>query len=110
MSSNQSYRSDARRALRERWYEDGWFSTQTLAEVMAEGARRWPALEVAFETTEGRRILSLGDALANAERVAAGLHRLGVRSDDVVAVQLPNWPEALVTYAAVARLGATILP
>ncbi len=45
-----------------------------------------------------------------ADRVALGLHRLGVRSSDVVAVQLPNWWEFTVTYLACARLGAVMNP
>ncbi len=41
-----------------------------------------------------------------ADRVAVGLHRLGVRSGDVVAAQLPNWWEFTVTYLACARIGS----
>lgn len=47
---------------------------------------------------------------AMADRVAVGLHRLGVRRDDVVAVQLPNWWEFTVAYLACARIGAVMNP
>ena len=45
-----------------------------------------------------------------ADRVAVGLSRLGVRRNDVVACQLPNWWQFTVTYLACSRLGAVINP
>jgi len=45
-----------------------------------------------------------------ADRIAVGLHRLGVRRGDVVACQLPNWWQFTVTYLACARLGAVLNP
>ena len=42
--------------------------------------------------------------------MAAGLRSLGVRVGDRIAVQLPNWPEYVLTYFALARLGAVIVP
>lgn len=44
------------------------------------------------------------------ERVAASLHALGVGRADVVAVQLPNWWEFVVTVHACARIGAVVNP
>jgi len=43
-------------------------------------------------------------------RVARGLADLGVGPGDIVAVQLPNIPEYLLTYAAICALGATLQP
>ena len=45
-----------------------------------------------------------------ADRVAVGLARLGVRRNDVVACQLPNWWQFTVTYLACSRIGAVINP
>jgi cyclohexanecarboxylate-CoA ligase len=45
-----------------------------------------------------------------AERVAVGLSRLGVKKNDVVACQLPNWWQFTVTYLACCRIGAVINP
>jgi cyclohexanecarboxylate-CoA ligase len=42
--------------------------------------------------------------------VARGLAGLGIGRGDVVAVQLPNIPEYLLTYAAICALGATLQP
>ncbi|MDD2729647.1 cyclohexanecarboxylate-CoA ligase [Malikia sp.] len=45
-----------------------------------------------------------------ADRVAVGLHRLGVRKNDIVACQLPNWWQFTLTYLACSRLGAVVNP
>jgi len=42
--------------------------------------------------------------------LARGLADLGVGPGDVVAVQLPNIPEYLLSYAAICALGATLQP
>lgn len=44
------------------------------------------------------------------ERLAAALQRLGVRHGTTVAVMLPNVPEMPVTWLALARLGAVMVP
>jgi len=45
-----------------------------------------------------------------ADRVAVGLHRLGVRHNDIVACQLPNWWQFTVVYLACSRIGAVMNP
>jgi cyclohexanecarboxylate-CoA ligase len=45
-----------------------------------------------------------------ADRIAVGLTRLGIGRGDVVAMQMPNWPEFTLTYLACARIGATLNP
>jgi len=42
------------------------------------------------------------------ERFAGALYELGVRPGHVVAIQLPNWWQALVLFQAVARLPFTV--
>lgn len=44
------------------------------------------------------------------DRVAAGFRRLGVRQGDVVSLMLPNCPEFVVAWFALARLGAVTAP
>ncbi|MFC9971145.1 AMP-binding protein [Spirillospora sp. NPDC127200] len=50
------------------------------------------------------------DTLAGAERVAAGLHGLGVRPGDMVVSWLPNGPDALRVWFGVNLLGCTLVP
>lgn len=56
------------------------------------------------------RSFSYRELAAMADRVAVGLHRLGVRRNDVVAMQLPNGWEFVVTYLACSRIGAVVNP
>jgi acyl-CoA synthetase (AMP-forming)/AMP-acid ligase II len=59
---------------------------------------------------ERGRELTCAGYLRAAERVAAGLARLGIRAGERVAWQLPTRIEALVLSAAIARLGAVQIP
>ncbi|MEW1822218.1 AMP-binding protein [Arthrobacter sp. NPDC080031] len=43
-------------------------------------------------------------------RLAAGLHRRGLRAGDSVAVQIPSWAEFAPIAMAISRLGAIIVP
>jgi len=47
---------------------------------------------------------------AQARALAVGLRNLGVETGDRVAVDLPNWPEFVVSTFAVAELGAVLVP
>jgi acyl-CoA synthetase (AMP-forming)/AMP-acid ligase II len=55
---------------------------------------------------EAGRTLTWSEALAAAERAAAGLARMGIGAGDVVSWQLPTWLESKVLVLALARLGA----
>ena len=45
-----------------------------------------------------------------ADRIAIGLSRLGVKRNDVVAMQLPNWWQFSLLYLAWSRIGAVLNP
>ncbi|MEZ5225682.1 MAG: cyclohexanecarboxylate-CoA ligase [Acidimicrobiales bacterium] len=62
-----------------------------------------------FETGEDQTF-TYAELATMADRVAIGLHRLGIRADDVVAVQLPNWWQFTVSYLACVRIGAVMNP
>ncbi len=53
---------------------------------------------------------TFAELAADAERIAAGLTAAGVVPGDRVVVQLPNWREFAVVYAALARIGAILVP
>ncbi len=75
----------------------------TLSALLARQAEARP---------EAPALLAAGRAVSyrvlaeRVERAARGLARLGIAAGDVVSVQLPNTPEFLVAYLALARLGA----
>jgi cyclohexanecarboxylate-CoA ligase/acyl-CoA synthetase len=60
--------------------------------------------------SDGYGSLAYGELRDRAWRLAAALRELGVSSGDRVAVQLPNWNEFTVVYAALGRLGAVLVP
>ncbi|HWM43961.1 MAG TPA: class I adenylate-forming enzyme family protein [Burkholderiales bacterium] len=70
----------------------------------------------ARDAPHARAVLIEQNAISNREfrdralSVARGLAGLGVGRGDVVAVQLPNIPEYLLSYAATCALGATLQP
>ena len=47
---------------------------------------------------------------SHARALAVGLHNLGVEPGDRVAVDLPNWPEFVISALAVAEIGAVLVP
>jgi acyl-CoA synthetase (AMP-forming)/AMP-acid ligase II len=79
----------------------------TLWELVERRSRDAPgAASVLFENQK----LTNREFHDRALRVARGLAGLGIGRGDVVAVQLPNIPEYLLSYAAICALGATLQP
>jgi long-chain acyl-CoA synthetase len=61
----------------------------------------------AVMTFEGNET-SYGQLLEASERLAAALHERGVGKGDRVALMLPNCPEYLISFFAIARIGAVV--
>jgi cyclohexanecarboxylate-CoA ligase len=81
------------------WADDTltrWLASR-VADCGARAALSGPGGEVTYAELAGR-----------AERFAGGLCSLGIGRGDVVSVQLPNVPEFVVAYLAIARLGAVM--
>lgn len=92
------------------WRAAGLYTDETLADAAADAASRWPDARFVVASAARPADITLRDFHALARRVAGGLRALGIRAGDPVAVQLPNWLEALVAPAALAMLGAPIVP
>ncbi len=58
----------------------------------------------------GDRRYSYGQVDAHSSALASALHELGIEKGDRIALNLPNWPEFVVSMFAAAKLGATIVP
>ena len=81
----------------------GWWADDTLARWLARHVRERPdAPALALQDI----VLSWRDVEQRVLLVAAGLRARGVASGDVVALQLPNTPDFVLSYLAIARLGA----
>ncbi|MFD4404990.1 AMP-binding protein [Nocardia sp. NPDC058499] len=90
--------------------EAGWWSDETLGELLARGLAAAPDTTFAVHSRIRPYTGTFGDVERTARRLAAGLHRRGVGPGDIVAFQLPNWMEAAATYWACALLGTTVVP
>ena len=58
----------------------------------------------------GTTTLTYGRTRNQARALAAALHNLGIEAGDRIAIDLPNWPEFVISSLAAANLGATIVP
>ena len=83
----------------------GWWADDTLTNWLSLHARERPeAPALVFQTGT----LSWRELERRVLRTASGLKARGVQRGDVVAVQLPNVPEFVLSYFAIARLGAVM--
>ena len=97
-------------SLRRRWYHEGFYGAETLGQLMAEGAARFPDSRMLFHGSARPATATLGEMFGRSARVAAGLRALGLGRGDVIAIQVPNWLEGAVTYQAATLLGAVVVP
>jgi cyclohexanecarboxylate-CoA ligase len=93
--------------------EGGWWLDRTIDDYLTESIRRAPAKDalVAYRADRDAPVRlsyqELGDRVALA---AAALRDMGVGHGDIVAVQVPNWWEFVVTSLACGRIGAVVNP
>ncbi|MCA8927769.1 MAG: AMP-binding protein [Alphaproteobacteria bacterium] len=94
-----------------RWCVDGETNIALNCLDKWQGTATWekPALEWIGE--DGSELTwTYADLDVEVRRLAAGLRRLGIGPGDVVAIYLPNLPEAAVALLAVPKIGGIVLP
>src|SRR5918997_4717810 len=96
--------------LTKRYEEEGWWTPDTLGEQLARGLAANPPAGFCVHSEFRPYTGTFADVELDARRLAAGLRNRGVGPGDVVALQLPNWMEAAVTFWASAFLGAVVVP
>ena len=84
-----------------------WFQKQTVGELVNQAAARYGSREALCY--EGRR-WSFEQFRAESDRVARALIGLGIAAGDKVSVWMPNRAEWLFLFAAIAKIGAVIVP
>lgn len=89
--------------LARRYRREGWWQDVGVFDVLAHAAQRAPDRTA---IVAGDRRISYGALRCDAELLAARLRALGIARRDRVVVQLPNVPEFVTTYFALARIGA----
>lgn len=93
--------------------EKGFWQDKTVNDYFDACLRDCPdkrALTSIVVSTGARRDLTWRELDVLANRAAIGLARMGIGKDDVVACQLPNSWQFVVTYLGCARLGAVFNP
>ncbi|WP_338879196.1 cyclohexanecarboxylate-CoA ligase [Achromobacter veterisilvae] len=91
----------------------GWWRDLTINDFLDRGAASHPdklALTAVHTDSAEVRRFTYRQLAAMADRVAVGLARLGIGAGDVVACQLPNGWQFVVTYLACSRIGAVMNP
>ncbi|WP_137149773.1 AMP-binding protein [Mycolicibacterium sp. CR10] len=96
--------------LTERYEKEGWWTPETLGEILADGLAANPDAGFVVHSEVRPFAGTFADVESAARRLAAGLRRRGVQPGDAVALQLPNWMEAAVAFWASAFLGAVVVP
>src|SRR5688572_23981831 len=83
------------------------FTGRSVAEVLQIQAAESP--DATFLVYQDRRF-TFSQVDARATALAAALAELGVEKGDRIAIDLPNWPEFVISMFAAAKLGAVIVP
>jgi acyl-CoA synthetase (AMP-forming)/AMP-acid ligase II len=96
--------------LIELYQQKGWWTQETLGDLLARGLAESPDAGFHVHSSVRPYAGTFGEVERDARRFAAGLRSRGVGPGDVVAIQLPNWREAAVTFWASSFLGAVIVP
>jgi acetoacetyl-CoA synthetase len=92
-----------------RWFQGAELNySENMLSGLGAGAGRDPAAVAVLHTSELRELgeLSWGELEEQVAAVAGGLRALGVRRGDRVVAYMPNIPETLIAFLAVASIGA----
>lgn len=96
--------------LTKRYVDEGWWRPETLGDLIAEGLAANPDTGFWVHSAVRPYAGTFADVERDARRLAEGLRARGVGPGDAVAIQLPNWMEAAVSFWASALLGAVVVP
>ncbi|MBH0780422.1 AMP-binding protein [Nocardia bovistercoris] len=97
-------------ALAQHYESEGWWTRETLGELLARGLRAAPDARLRVHSQARPWSGTFREVETTARRLAAGLRARGVGAGDVIAFQLPNWMEAAATFWASTFLGAVVVP
>jgi acyl-CoA synthetase (AMP-forming)/AMP-acid ligase II len=97
-------------AFAQRWRDEGRWLDRTISDDIRRGIDARGDVPVVFHSDVRPSTTTLRELHDRAQRVAAGLQRLGVRPGDAVALQLPNWAEGVVAHLSAWMCGALLVP
>ena len=80
---------------------------RTLSQVLSQTAARYPERPV---IVDGENNITYRELSARVDHLAHGLIELGVEKGEKVGLWMPNIPEWVIAYFAIARIGAVVVP
>ena len=96
--------------LQNRYVSEGWWTGATLGGRVAEWLAAAPDATVHIHSRTHDWHGTYADIDAEARRLVSLLRREGFEPGEVVAFQVPNWREAVVTFAGLAMGGYILVP
>jgi acyl-CoA synthetase len=93
-----------------RYRAEGWWSGETLRDLLASALHLSQQRVFTVHTREGMHRMSLREMADLGRRVATGLRRLGIVPGDRVAFQLSNSVEAAAVFYGLVHAGAVLVP
>ena len=96
--------------LVERYEQEGWWTDDTLGGKIAEWLAATPDTTVNIHSRTNEWHGTYADVDDEARRLIALLRAEGIEPGAVVAFQLPNWREAIVSFVALAMGGYVLVP
>lgn len=83
-----------------------WWAGLTFSDVLDKAADMYPEKEA---LVDGDSRLSYSQVREKADKLAVGLMRLGIKKQERVLLQLPNWHEFVYSYFALQKIGAIVV-
>jgi acyl-CoA synthetase len=93
-----------------RYEENGWWSGATLGKSVAAWLSAAPSTTVNLHSRTNDWHGTYADIDDEARRLVTALQHHGIEPGSVVAFQLPNWREAVVSFAGLAMGGYVLVP
>ena len=83
-----------------------WWAGITFGDMLDKAADLYPNKEALVDDTKRLTYLELRE---KTDRLAISLMELGIKKQDRVLLQLPNWSEFVYTYFAIQKIGAIVV-
>ncbi len=84
----------------------GYWTGKSLGDFIEPSVKTYPD-KVAIIAEDGRKV-TYAELSLKADRVALKLREMGLKQDDAVLIQLPNWPEFIIAYFGILRAGLVV--
>ena len=97
--------------------EKDWWGTKTIQHYLKQLVEETPEKEAIIDPANKASLcntpaytLTYAQLQERIDQVATALHQQGIRKDDIVALQMPNIVELVISYYAILKVGAISSP